>query len=268
MTTASAADAVTDFLAKDNEMAKKYKNTVHKNTLKEGIAQKPFPWIPVTIVLLSITVVVLLSVCLARFFSPMLVSEMGGSRITDKRNDVTYTLAPSCYSADLDTTEVYAKMDGIEFYKLKYRSAEGELTHYDPLKIIGTVDEFGIISLYVASGETLPTLAEMEVDSALMYYVKLAEVYFGALSPESANETAALFADENRENALPPLSVDHDQTLMIYFGSLAKYPHIRYAVKYLEDYDGNRYIYDSTTGRRLLLTDTELPSLLGGEDIK
>ena len=104
--TASAADADTDFLAKDNEMAKKYKNTVHKNPFREDRVQKPFPWMPVTIVLLSITVVVLLSVCLARFFSPMLVSEMGGSRITDKRNDVTYTLAPSCYSADLDRKSV------------------------------------------------------------------------------------------------------------------------------------------------------------------
>ena len=235
-------------------MARKYKKGGYEAAYGgENTAGKRFSPTAVIIIALAVVAAILLTVFLVNFFfSPRLTTRNGGATLKDRRHGITYNLAPDCYSADLDTEKPYATVDGVDYYKLIYSDANGEEKTYDPLKMIGTKDEYGEVTLYVAEGVKLPSLAEFGTDKALVYYIRLVEYLARAVSPTTSQEVAALMVEG--EAVLRPLKVDEDTIRMIYFGS-STYPHITYSIKYYEDYANGRYLYDSTTDKCIKLGD-------------
>lgn len=203
----------------------------------------PLLW---AIALLAVAAVVLLTVLLIRLASPRLVAQNGGATITDKRSDVTYTLLPDVYSADLDTKNVYAKLDGVEYYRVIYSDKNGEAKTLDPKLMIGTVDEYGEKTLYASTELTVPALGDIEADKAIVYYIRLIEYPARAVSPTASRDIQVHFCEA--ESVMRPLRVNEDTMRLIYFGS-EQCPYIFYVLKYYEDYSGGRYLYDSSTDK-------------------
>lgn len=229
-------------------MARNYKN---KGSVAPVTEKKGINGITVTIVALALVAAILLTVFLVNFlFSPRLVMKNGGASIIDKKSGVTYKLAPSCYSADLDTDNVYAKIDGVPYYKVLYSDGNNEAVTLDPEKMIGTVDEYGEKTLYAADDLVLPTLEEFKTDKAVVFYIRLIEYPARGVSPATSEEVRQAMI--NGEAVMRPLKVDEDTMRLIYLGS-SEHPHITYVLKYYEDYSGGRFLYDSSTDKCISL---------------
>ena len=228
-------------------MAPKFKNTVHKNPFREDRPKKKFPFIPVITVILLITALILLTVFLTNFFGVIhLTSDNGGGYLYDKKNDITYELAPMCYSADLDKSDVYAEYGDTKYYRLYYKSESGEKLYLDPKKAIGKEDEYGTVDIYAASGFSLPSLEEFKASKALICAVELIEYAVGALNKEDT-ELAVKMLLENEQLEYPG-GVVNDSVLVIYLGS-DEFPYLQYSIRYFKTSDGTRYLYDRVTGR-------------------
>ena len=240
-------------------MARNYRKGAYQGAHGEQKEAKRIPVMTVTIVALTLVAAILLTVFLVNFFGrPRLSTSNGGATITDSRNGITYKLAPECYSADLDKSDPYAKLGDTEYYKLIYSDENGKAVTYDPLKMIGTEDEFGAISLYVAEGVTLPSLSEFETDKALVYYIRLIEYLSCAVNPVDAADIQKTMV--NGEGVLRPLRTVEDSIRMVYLGSSA-HPYITYVLKYYEDYSDGRYLYDSATDKCVKLSEGVLEGI-------
>ena len=233
-------------------MARNYKKGAYEAINGQACTQKKAPVMMITIIALTLVAAILLTVFLVNFFGkPRLTTKNGGATLTDSRNNVTYTIAPDCYSADLDKSKPYATVDGVDYYTVIYSDENGKEATYDPLKIIGTEDEFGEKTLYVADGVVLPALAEFHTDKALVYYIRLIEYLSCAVDPTEAAAVEKTML--NGEAVAKPLRTVEDSIRMVYLGS-ADHPHIVYVLKYYEDYSGGRYLYDSATDKCVKLS--------------
>ena len=234
-------------------MARNYKKGAYEAVHGEPVAQEKAPVMMITIIALTLVAAILLTVFLVNFFGkPRLTTKNGGATITDTRHGVVYKLAPDCYSADLDKSKPYATLDGTDYYTIVYSDENGKAATYDPLKMIGTEDEFGAKTLYVAEGVTLPTLEEFHTDKALVFYIRLIEYLSCAVD---STEAAAIEASMLRGESVPrPLRTVEDSIRMVYLGS-ADHPHIVYVLKYYEDYSDGRYLYDSATDKCVKLPE-------------
>jgi hypothetical protein len=207
----------------------------------------------VAIIVLMAVAIILIAAFLIKFFTtPRIITENGGATLTDIRHDVTYKLAPDCYSADLDKSKAYAKVNGVEYYKIIYSDENGKTAEYDPLKMIGTEDEYGEVTLYVAEDVTLPTLSEFGADKALVYYVRLIEYLSCAVNPTEAAAIQKTLTEG--EATQKPLRTVEESIRMVYLGS-SEHPHITYVLKYYEDFSENRYLYDSATDKCVKLAE-------------
>lgn len=205
----------------------------------------------IAIIVLALVAAILLTVFLVRFFTlPRIYTNDGGATLTDAKNDITYYLAPDCYSADLDTSKAYCKIDGTEYYRIIYSDGNNKQQLYDPLKLIGTVDDYGEVTLYVAEGVALPTLSEFKTDKALVYYIRLIEYLSCAVDPEKSAQIEKLMLES--EAVTKPLRTVEDSIRMVYLGS-SEHPYITYTIKYYEDYADGRYLYDSASDKCIRL---------------
>ncbi len=241
-------------------MAKKYKNTVHKNPFREDRPQKPFPWKAFTVVALFIVIAILVSVLVFEmFFGPIKLKNTSGTNVYDGRNKIVYAYAPFCYQpVTILKSEVYAKYnDGTvtrNLYKIK---------NVDPTVMITTAED-GLYDIYYNSANPLPTLKEFEVVGAEICEVELLAGSIGWLQKEDAERAVQLVCDG--ESGEYPSNVDSESVRYLYFRS-QKYEYMYYYITYLETKDGERYLVDRSFGRYVNIGD-ELSDVLYYEPSK
>lgn len=238
-------------------MARKKVNTIYPDKKP----RKRFPVLQITAVALAITAIVLLSVLLTNIFGKEhLVSKVGGGKLVNPRNDVTYTLIMPCpYWGYVDTSEVYAECDGVEYYKIIYTDVDGKDKYFDPLKLIASYED-GILNLYAADGFKLPTLDELAPDTGFLYYVGKVEYPMGAnLTQEDTNTIVNLL--KTGEEAIFPSNADFDSMRIIRLAS-KNHIYIRYSVEYFATEDGQMYLHDIASGKYIKATE-ELSAIFG-----
>lgn len=235
-------------------MAKKYKNTVHKNPFREDRPAKPFPWRALTVIGLFVLIVILSSILIFDLFiGPIKMKPHSGAEVYDGRNKIVYAPAPFCYQpVTILKKDVYAKYsDGTvtrNLYKIK---------NVDPSVMITTAED-GLYDVYYNTAIPLPTLGEFEVSSALICEVELLAGATGMLEKSDAEKAAALvFGGQSGEY---PSNVESDSIRYLYFRS-QKYEYLYYYVTYLETKDGERYLVDRSFGRYVNIGD-ELSDVL------
>ncbi len=201
------------------------------------------------LLLFAITVlIVAVAICLSVFIKNYagivhLSTTMEGSNVVDRRKDITYELAPMCYIVDMDKKEVYAKYKDVKFYKV---------LGIDPKVMIATETE-GVIDIYCSTEYELPSFEEFKADKALICAVEKISYAVGALTVEQAKTAADLLL--NGEKCEYPGRIDNDSVLHIYFGS-DEHKNIYYSVRYFEDSNGNRYLYDRERSVCVKMGDT------------
>lgn len=224
----------------------KYKNTVHKNPFREDRPKKPIPWMAIAIALLSVVVAILLIVFLTSYFGVVHLTTETAGELHDSKNNITYRLADMNYSADLYMEEPYAECGDTKYYKLYYKDKNGKEAFCDPLKMIGTKDEFGIIELYCAEGFELPSLFDMGVTKALVSAYEMIDYAIDVMDGVETELAVRMLRDNEK---LPyPTDVNGDTVLAVYFGGSEAYPYLQYVIRFFETESGGRYLYDRVTG--------------------
>ena len=235
-------------------MAKKYKNTVHKNPFREDRPSKPFPWRAFTVVGLFVLVAVLASILIFELFiGPIKLKPHSGADVYDGRNGIVYAAAPFCYQpVTILKKEVYAKYSDGKTERTLYK-----IKNVDPSVMITTAED-GLYDIYYNTAIPLPTLKELEVSSALICEVELLAGATGLLEKADAEKAVSLICDG--ESGEYPSNVESDSIRYLYFRS-EKYEYLYYYVTYLETKDGERYLVDRSFGRYVNIGD-ELADVL------
>jgi hypothetical protein len=125
--------------------------------------------------------------------------------------------------------------------------------------MIATVDDLGIVDVYLAQGYTLPTLREMNPDAGFVYYVGKKEVPAGVLTKEQSKTVTDLILD--KESSVYPPNIKASSRRNIYLSSV-NYIYIRYTVEFFVTEDGEMYLQDPTTGKCVKAT-AELAEIFG-----
>lgn len=234
-------------------MAKKYKNTVHKNPFREDRPKKPFPWRALTVIGLFILVVILSSILIFDLFIGPIKLKVSGSEVYDGRNKIVYAPAPFCYQpVTILKKDVYAKYSDGKVERNLYK-----IKNVDPSVMITTAED-GLYDVYYNVAIPLPTLGELEVSSALICEVELLAGATGMLEKADAEKAVSLVC--NGESGEYPSNVESGSVKYLYFKS-EKYEYIYYYVTYLETKDGERYLVDRSFGRYVNIGD-ELSDVL------
>lgn len=238
-------------------MAKKYKNTVHKNPFREDRPKKNIPWRLIGIVAAFLALILILWVvidALTGVRKLTLNTKNGG--FYDKRSGITYHLAPLCYQPayvvkreNNPDKDVYAKYKDTKFYKVTNVSAE---------KMISTAYG-GLYEIYYNKEYPLPSLFEMNANSAIVCEVGTIVAAVGMIDNAGASSLLSLLKNESLYCDYPIDTVDVSSTKYIYFTS-PDYPHLYYYVHYVKTADGTRYLYDSAYERCVPMGDTLIDS--------
>ena len=212
--------------------SKKQKRTLRSILKIKDTEQKSFYLLLTAIAVLAVAIIICLTVFLRNYVGVIhLSTTMEGSNVIDKRNGITYELAPMSYSVDLEKDEVYAKYKDTEFYKVLGI----------PVEVMIATETMGVIDVYYNVEYPLPTLEEFNPDKALICAVEKISYAVGAMTPEQSQLAADLLL--NGERCDYPNAINNDSVLHVYLGS-SEHPYIYYCVRYLEDSSGNRYLYD------------------------
>lgn len=213
---------------------------------------------------LAVTIIVLTAVLISEIFgTEHLVSKNGGATMIDSRNEVTYNLLLPCpYWVNLDISKPYAECGDTLFYKIIYVDTDGENKHVDPLKMIATVDDLGIVDVYLAQGFTLPSLREMNPDAGFIYYVGVKEVPAGVLTKEHSKTVTDLILD--KEGSAYPSNINPSSIRNIYLSSV-NYIYIRYTIEFFATEDGEMYLQDPIT-RKCVKATAELTEIFGSSN--
>lgn len=207
-----------------------------------GRKKKHFPWLAVSAVALLVATVILLAVFINSYAGTVhLVSSMSGTVFEDKRGGVTYVLAPMCYEpVAYYHKEVYAECGDLEFFEIRDAS---------PKEYLCTA-EYGVYDLYYSDALTLPSLEEFGANYARVYEVEDVAIQMGRLEKDDAVELVRyLLSAETCE-----VPRDVDTSLEVKFMSDG-YPFMYYSVNYYKTEEGDRYIYDRSAGRCVMLGD-------------
>ena len=201
------------------------------------------------VAVLAMAVIICLTIFLRNFVGIIhLSTTMEGSNVVDKRNNITYELAPMCYSVDIEKDEVYAKYKDTEFYKVVGI----------PVEIMLATETMGVIDVYYNVEHPLPAFEDFKADKALICAVEKISYAVGAMTPEQAKTASDMLI--NGERCEYPNGIDNDSVLHVYFGS-TETPYVYYCVRYFEDYSGKRYLYDRDTSVCVCIGD-ELKDVL------
>ncbi len=216
----------------------------------------------VTAVLLSITALVLLTVFLVNYLGVRhLTAEPGGGVLIDKGKGITYTLVTPCpYEVNIDSKEVYAKADGVEYYKVEEAIDENTTKFLDPEKIIATVDEFGNQSIYTSDDFTFPTIENLNPKRSYTYYVGVVEIE-GETLYEEKTQTLFKLLKNGESSVYPATDIDDGSTLIIRFLD-PDHSYFLYSVEYFKTTDGEQYIRDRALGKCVKATE-ELKEIFG-----
>lgn len=259
-TTASTADEVTENFVEREKMAKRTANTIFSDDEAIKLA-KLKKALTAVVILLSVAALILLTVFLVNYLGVRhLVSEQGDGILIDRGKGITYTLVTACpYNVNIDARELYAKSDGVEYYKVGYYDGNDKVKFYDPKKIIATVDEFGNQYVYTSDDFTLPKLEELNPKRSYTYYVGIEEVEAGTLYEEDTQTLFKLLKDGSP--SVLPSDIDENSTLVIRFFD-PDYSYFLYSVEYFKTESGERYIRDRALGKCVKATE-ELKAIFG-----
>ena len=230
-------------------MAKKYKNTVHKNPFREDRPKKSVPWKLIGVISAILALILVLYFVVDAITGVRKLKLVSGG-LYDKRSGITYQMAPLCYqpvkvvkreyNSDKD---VYATFNGTKLYKV---------TDVDAKKMITTAYD-GFYEIYYNKEFPLPTLFEMNVNSAIVCDVGTVVIPVGMVG-EEAKEIVELLKNESLYCDYPIDTVNTDSIKYIYFTS-PDHPHLYYYVHYFKTLDGTRYAYDSAYERCVPIGD-------------
>lgn len=222
-------------------MAKKYKNTVHKNPFREDRPKKSVPWKLIAVIAAVLALILILTLVIDALVGVRKLSLVSGGGFYDKRSGITYHLAPLCYQPvtivkreNNPDKDVYAQYKDTKFYKVKDVSVE---------KMITTAYD-GIYEIYYNKEYPLPSLFQMNANSAIVCDVGTLVVPVGMIDNEGASGLLNLLKNESLYCDYPIDTVDASSTKYIYFTS-PDYPQLYYYVHYVKTTDGTRYLYDS-----------------------
>ncbi|MBE6609550.1 MAG: hypothetical protein E7634_02650 [Ruminococcaceae bacterium] len=211
---------------------KKQKRTLRSILKIKETEQKSFYLLLFAIAVLAVAVIICLTAFLRNYVGVIhLSTTMEGSNVVDRRNGITYELAPMSYSVDIDRKEVYAKYKDTEFYKV---------LGVDTDRMLAT-ETMGVIDVYYNTEYPLPSFEDFKADKALICAVEKISYAIGAMSPEQSQLAADLLL--NGERCDYPNAINNNSVLHIYFGSTEN-PYVYYSVRYFEDSAGQRYLYD------------------------
>ncbi len=238
-------------------MAKKYKNTVHKNPFREDRPKKNVPWRLIGIIAAALALVLILTLVIDALFGVRKLKLVSGGGFYDKRSGITYHMAPFCYQpvtivkkkAFSSKDDVFATYNDTKFYKVKDVSTE---------KMITTAED-GLYEIYYNKEYPLPSLFEMNVNSAIVCDVGTIAVPIGMVDSEGAVNLLNLLKDESLYCEYPIDTVDVSSIKYIYFTS-PDYPHLYYYVRYVKTTDGTRYLYDYSYERCVPIGDLLIDS--------
>ena len=225
-------------------MAKKFKNTVHKNPFREDRPKKDIPWRLICVIAAFLALIIILTLVIDAFFGVRKLSLVSGGAFYDKRSGITYHLAPMCYQpVTIIKKDVYAKYNKTNFYEIQDVSTD---------KMI-TTSEDGIYDIYYNKQYPLPSLFEMNVIGGMVCDVGDAVIPVGPIETEQAKKLVELLADESLRCDYPE-DLSSDNAKYIYFIS-AEYPYLYYYVHYFKDAGGARYVYDRAYERCVPIGD-------------
>ncbi len=237
-------------------MAKKYKNTVHKNPFREDRPKKNVPWKLIAVIAAVLALILILTLVIDAIFGVRKFKLVSGGGFYDNRSGITYHLAPLCYQPvtivkreNNPNKDVYAKYKDTKFYKVKDVSAD---------KMITTAYD-GLYEIYYNKEHPLPSLFQMNANSAIVCDVGTLVVPVGMIDNEAVSGLLNLLKDETLYCDYPIDSVDVNSIKYIYFTS-PDYPHLYYYVHYVKTTDGTRYLYDSSYERCVPIGDLLIDS--------
>ena len=235
-------------------MAKKYKNTVHKNPFREDRPKKNVPWKLIGVIAACLALILTVTLIVDAVIGVRKLKLVSGG-LYDKRSGITYQMAPLCYqpvtiakreyNSDKD---VYATFNDTRFYKL---------TDVDPEKMITTAYD-GFYEIYYNKEHPLPTLFEMNINSAIVCDVGTAVIPVGMVD-NTATQIVELLSNESLYCDYPIDTVNTESIKYIYF-TTPDYPHLYYYVHYFKTTDGTRYVYDSSYERCVPIGDLLIDS--------
>ncbi len=232
-------------------MAKKYKNTVHKNPFREDRPKKNVPWRLIGIIAAALALILILTLVMDAIFGVRKLKLVSGGAFYDKRSGITYHLAPLCYQPvtiikweNNPDKDVYAVYNDTNFYKIKDVSSK---------KMITTAYD-GIYEIYYNKEHPLPSLFEMNANLAIICEVEMLVDPVGIVYNEGTTALLNLLKNEALYCDYPFETVDVSSIKYIYFTG-ADYPHLYYYVHYFKTSDGTRYLYDSSYERCVPIGD-------------
>lgn len=232
-------------------MAKKYKNTVHKNPFRENRPKKNIPWKLICVISGFLALILITTLVLNALFGTRKLRITSDGGFYDKRSGITYQMAPLCYQPveiikrkNNPDKDVYAKYNDTKFYKVKDISAE---------KIITTAYD-GIYEIYYNEEHPLPTLFDMNVKLAWICEAEVSVVGVEMIDETEAKALVSMLADASLYCDMPT-NIDAESTKYLYFTG-TEHPYLYYYVQYFNTADGVSYVCDSAnTGRCVPIGD-------------
>ncbi len=216
-------------------MAKKYKNTVHKNPFREDRPKKKIPWMIIGIICGILALILIMTLIINALLGVRKLSLTENGGFYDRRSGITYFMAPFCYQpVTIIKKDVFATYNDTKFYEIQDISTE---------KMITTAEE-KIYEIYYNKDYPLPTLSEMKVNSAIICDVEIAVYPVGFIDSEDVNILLELLSDKSIYCDYPQDTNDSN-VKYIYFTS-PDYPYLYYYIHFIKTSDGTRYIYDSS----------------------
>ncbi len=238
-------------------MAKKFKNTLHRNPFREDREKPPFPWMAVIIGVLIIAVVILASVYIyQRFGSEVRTfsSDAPGATAYDPRSRITYEYsALNGYQAS-GLGDVYGKCGDYTFYKIN--GADPEEILFASILIAGDELPYGI---FCVSGYVFPEVEKFTVSSGSVHETEYDSIPVAYMDADAAGGIMKILLE--REGVSYPSGIDADSVMDVYFYS-KEYSHLCYTVKYFRTKSGDRYLSDSNLNKHVKLMDGEFTDYL------
>lgn len=232
-------------------MAKKYKNTVHKNPFREDRPKKNIPWRLICVLSGFLALILITTLVLNSLLGTRKLKLVSGGGFYDKRDNITYHMAPLCYQpVTIIKKDVFAKYNDTSFYAIEGVSTD---------KMITTAED-GFYEIYYNKAYPLPSLFEMNVSGAIICDVGTAVIPVGMTEPESAKTLVDMLKNESLYCDYPT-DAKFETENYLYFTS-TDHPHMYYYVHYIKTTDGARYIYDSAYERCVPIGDL-LKDVLG-----
>ncbi len=231
-------------------MARKFKNTKHKNPFREDRPKPPFPWMAVTIGVLLTAAVILGSVLLYNRYGSEVrnfTSDTPSDNVYDTRSGITYEYSDLNSYQPAKLGALYGKCGEYKFYAV----SEADPRELLFATFIDGEDEYPY-GLFCIDGYEFPKPEDFEVSAASIHETEINTVPVSNLTPEAAKSAMEILL---KAEAVPyPSGIDSESVMEVYFYS-DKYPHLSYVIKFFLTMSGERYLSDSGTGRHVILTE-------------